>query len=205
MSTTKRPFARLKKAAPASEGVDIQQWILGSSANDSDDDESEQNRLADWSDVLAMAGRMRISERLRFIKEELLTAGKYLVMSGSISDLKSQDLTISQTMDVFALLVKISDSEAEKLGAEMLKQVGDDVKENVSRWLEHEVKGIVGRCVLMRPIIRFSSMGAGLRRQRIDTHSSAGAVRYMRLLQTHGSLYALAVLWNLLDRKASEG
>ncbi|KAF9019240.1 ARM repeat-containing protein [Hymenopellis radicata] len=130
MSTTKRPYARLKRAAPTSEGVDIQQWILASSANNSDDDdESEQNRLADWPDVLAMAGRMRMSERLRFIKEELLTA----------------DLTISQTMDVFALLVKIPGLEAEKLGAEMLKQVGNDVQENVSRWLEHEVKGIVGR------------------------------------------------------------
>lgn len=75
MSTTKRPFARLKRAAPASEGVDIQQWIMSSSADNSDDEESEENRLAEWPDVLAMAGRMRKSERLRFVKEELLTAG----------------------------------------------------------------------------------------------------------------------------------
>lgn len=77
MPTTKRPFARLKRVAPASEGVDIQQWIMASSADNSEDDDFEENRLAEWPDVLAMVGRMRKGEQLRFTREELLTAGAF--------------------------------------------------------------------------------------------------------------------------------
>lgn len=78
MSTTKRPYARLKRAAPKSEGVDISQWIMTSAAdpdNDEDNEGSQEGEVAEWVDVLAMAGRMRTGERLAFIREELLPAG----------------------------------------------------------------------------------------------------------------------------------
>lgn len=75
-------------------------------------------------------------------------------------------------MDVFALLVKVSGPDAENIGSALLKQSGDEVRENVARWLAHEVTRIVGRCVSGRKIgIDGADRSTGHRRQRTDMRS----------------------------------
>ncbi|KIY74096.1 ARM repeat-containing protein [Cylindrobasidium torrendii FP15055 ss-10] len=65
--------------------------------------------------------------------------------------------SFQQTMDVFALLVKVSGTDAENVGSALLKQSGDDLRENVARWLAHEVTRIVGRS--SAPTDRYALLG----------------------------------------------